>query len=145
MSRTEPQSGTRRSAASRGLGYDHRRARERLIRSHVDGSPCPCGVGADCGPGCICKRAGYALPMYRDPQLNPDGMPLEADHTLARSLGGTRADRLMLATCNRSRGNGTYASRTATASADGSWPLNPATGTHCPPWWTRDWTGEQEP
>lgn len=45
--------------------------------------------------------------MYRNPQLNVDRMPLEADHTIARSLGGTTADRLMLATCNRSRGNGT--------------------------------------
>jgi len=45
--------------------------------------------------------------MYRDPYRNPDGQPLEADHSNARSLGGTLADRLMLATCNRSRGNGT--------------------------------------
>lgn len=52
--------------------------------------------------------------MYRTPERNPDRMPLEADHTLARSLGGTRADRLLLATCNRSRGNGTRAHETFT-------------------------------
>ena len=47
--------------------------------------------------------------MYRDPMLNPDGLPLEADHTIARSQGGVLADRLLLATCNRSRGDGTRA------------------------------------
>lgn len=45
--------------------------------------------------------------MYSRPERNADRMPLEADHTVARSLGGVRADRLLLATCNRSRGNGT--------------------------------------
>ena len=45
--------------------------------------------------------------MYRDPARNYDGMPLEADHEQARSQGGTRATRLLLATCNRSRGDGT--------------------------------------
>jgi hypothetical protein len=45
--------------------------------------------------------------MYRDPYRNPDGAPLEADHSQARALGGTLADRLMLSTCNRSRGDGT--------------------------------------
>jgi hypothetical protein len=45
--------------------------------------------------------------MYRDPRSNIDGAPLEADHTTPRSLGGTVADRLLLAVCNRSRGNGT--------------------------------------
>jgi hypothetical protein len=50
--------------------------------------------------------------MWRDPTLNPDGLPLEADHTIARSQGGTHADRLLLATCNRSRGDGTRAHTT---------------------------------
>ena len=59
------------SSAARGLGCEHRRNRERMLRDHIDCTPCPCGIGADCGPGCICRRAGYALPMYR----NPDGMP----------------------------------------------------------------------
>lgn len=48
--------------------------------------------------------------MWRDPASNVDLMPLEADHgALARSLGGGKADRLLIATCNRSRGNGTRA------------------------------------
>ena len=91
------------SSAQRGLGYDHQLRRAALLRAHRDGDPCPCRP--DCGPGCPCVDSG-GLPMYRDAALNPDRMPLEADHTLARSLGGRKADRLLLATCNRSRGNG---------------------------------------
>ena len=60
--------------------------------------------------------------MYRSAALNPDGLPLDADHTQARAQGGMKADRLMLATCNRSRGDGT---RETTIS----------------PWWDRDWSG----
>jgi hypothetical protein len=44
--------------------------------------------------------------MFRDPAANVDRMPLEADHVVARALGGHRAERLMLAVCNRSRGIG---------------------------------------
>jgi hypothetical protein len=62
--------------------------------------------------------------MYRDASLNPDGLPLEADHTLARSHGGTKADRLMLATCNRSRGAGHRATIVQ------------------PTWWSRDWLAD---
>lgn len=93
-----------RTTTQRGLGWTHQKRREQLLRNHTDGTPCPCQPG--CGPGCIC-RGTNGLPMYRDPARNPDRMPLEADHTLARSLGGTTADRLLLATCNRSRGDGT--------------------------------------
>lgn len=64
--------------------------------------------------------------------MNVDGMPLEADHTLAR----TRADRLMLATCNRSRGAGRTA-RTVTDEAH--W--NEVLQQPVPEWSTRDWTG----
>ena len=113
--------GSKRTTTEAGLGYEHQRIRRRLLTNHVDGSPCPCGVGTDCGPRCLCRAAGYALPMYRDASRNPDGMPLEADHTLARSQGGRKADRLMLATCNRSRGDGTRSERYAA------------------PWWSRDW------
>jgi hypothetical protein len=45
--------------------------------------------------------------MYRDPARNPDGLPLHADHETARAHGGKQADRLLLATCNMSRGDGT--------------------------------------
>src|SRR3954449_12809720 len=49
--------------------------------------------------------------MYRNPNLNVDGVPLEADHTLARAHGGKHADRLLLRACNRSRGDGTRVRR----------------------------------
>lgn len=122
--------GAKRTTTEAGLGFEHQRIRKRLLARHVDGSPCPCGVGADCGPGCPCRKAGYALPMYRDPALNVDGRALQADHSQSRSQGGTRADRLMLATCNGSRGDGT---RT---------PAAQDAERYAAPWWTRDWTGQ---
>ncbi|MFF0816146.1 hypothetical protein ACFYVR_13485 [Rhodococcus sp. NPDC003318] len=79
-----------KSAAARGLGYAHRQQRERLLRALVDGTPC-----------WWCSQ-----PLRRQPDMNPDGQPLEADHTLARSRGGTRADRLLHSVCNRERGDG---------------------------------------
>jgi hypothetical protein len=115
----------RRTTTERNLGWSHQRQRARLMAAHIDGTPCPCTDGGDCGPGCLCARYGVALPMYRDPSLNPDGLPLEADHTLARSQGGMKADRLMLATCNRSRGDGTR-------------PTVATIHDH-QPWWSRDW------
>lgn len=62
--------------------------------------------------------------MYRHAALNVDGMAVEADHTQARSQGGTKADRLLLATCNRSRGDGTRGAQTDAGR---------------PAWWTRTW------
>jgi hypothetical protein len=111
------------SSAARGLGYEHRRNRERMLRNHIDGKSCRCGVGTDCGPGCICRRAGYALPTYRNPALNPDGLPLTADPSIARSRGGLKADRLVLAAYNRCRGAGDRGDR------------------HAAPWRAREWTG----
>lgn len=93
----------------RGLGWEHRRQRARLLARHQDGAPCD-----------WCKQ-----PMYKAPASNPDGMPLEADHTVARSQGGTRADRLLHGRCNRQRGDGTRAD-------SGAPTVRPA-------WWTRTW------
>ncbi|UAJ16252.1 HNH endonuclease [Gordonia phage Malibo] len=82
-----------KSAHQRGLGYQHRKTRERLLNRHRDGTPCWwCGQ-----------------PMYTNPDDNFDGKPLEADHTRSRAHHGTRgnhADRLLHHTCNRQRGNG---------------------------------------
>ncbi|MFE5699963.1 hypothetical protein [Rhodococcus koreensis] len=79
-----------KTTTQRGLGWAHQQQRERLLRAHVDGTPCWwCG-----------------LPMYRDPARNWDGKPLEADHSRARSKGGTKADRLLCSGCNRSRQDG---------------------------------------
>lgn len=82
-----------KSAAARGLGYQHRQHRERLLRAHRDGTPC-----------WWCNE-----PMYRNPERNPDHAPLEADHTRPRSTHGHHgnpADRLLHRRCNRSRGTG---------------------------------------
>ncbi|WAL46798.1 HNH endonuclease [Rhodococcus pyridinivorans] len=80
----------KKSSAARGLGRRHREQRDRLLRALVDGTPCYwCGRG-----------------MYRDPARNWDSKPLEADHILARSKGGTKADRLLCSTCNRQRQDG---------------------------------------
>jgi 5-methylcytosine-specific restriction endonuclease McrA len=74
-----------RSTTARGLGWDHQKIRRRLLARHVDGTPCEwCGE-----------------PMWKGTQ------ELDADHTVSRSQGGRRADRLLHALCNRSRGDGT--------------------------------------
>lgn len=73
-----------RGRATRANPYDrtHRRDRARLLAALVDGT--------------ACGHCGY--PMYRDQQL-------DADHSDAVTLGrGGRADRLLHASCNRSRG-----------------------------------------
>lgn len=73
----------RRTTTQRGLGHDHQKQRERLLSRLKDGDLCE-----------WCSQ-----PMTRD-------MELDADHSLARSRGGKRADRLLHAACNRSRGAG---------------------------------------
>lgn len=78
---------TRNSA----YGRAHRQQRERLLARHTDGAPCP-----------YCRE-----PMYRDPQRNHDGAPLEADHSTSRASGNlfAPADTLCCRTCNRRKGN----------------------------------------
>ena len=66
-----------------GLGWAHKQVRASLLRRLVDGTPC-----AWCGQ-----------PMFKSQQLH-------ADHTVPRSQGGTRADRLLHARCNLERGDG---------------------------------------
>lgn len=83
-SRSKRTGGDRRSTTAKGLGWPHQQQVARLKARHRDGAPCPL-----CG-----------LPMYLADSL-------DADHTTPRSLGGTVADRLTHARCNRSRGNGT--------------------------------------
>ncbi|HAF72540.1 MAG TPA: AAA family ATPase, partial [Corynebacterium variabile] len=65
-SRGKPPAATRpaRSTSDRGYGWDHQQQRERLLKAHVDGTPCDwCGE-----------------PMYRDKAKNFDGAALEAAH-----------------------------------------------------------------
>lgn len=85
-----------RTTTARGLGWQHQKVRDHLIRMHVDGTPC----------------RWCAQPMYRDRTENWDYTPastdrasgsLAADHSHARSDGGTKADRLLHGICNKQR------------------------------------------
>ncbi|WJJ10806.1 hypothetical protein P9990_19835 [Prescottella equi] len=85
-----------RTTTQKGLGWQHQKDRDALLRAHVDGTPCWwCG-----------------LPMYRDRTENWDHNPtsndrasgsLAADHSRARADGGTKADRLLHGICNKQR------------------------------------------
>lgn len=79
-----------KTQTQRGLGAEHARQRKYLLSRHRDGN--------------LCWWCGK--PMYKDKSLNPDGLPLAADHTHARTHGGTRADRLLHYSCNSKRGDG---------------------------------------
>lgn len=84
-----------KTTTQRGLGWQHQKQRERLLRQHVDGTPCWwCG-----------------LPMWRDKDRNWDGKVLAADHTLSRAFASvqgvsSKADRLLHSICNKRRGDG---------------------------------------
>jgi hypothetical protein len=78
------------STTRSGLGWTHQQQVQRLHRNHIDGTACWwCGQ-----------------PMFRDKTKNWDGLALHGDHTVARSQGGTVADRLLHATCNVHRRDG---------------------------------------
>ncbi|WP_251550281.1 hypothetical protein [Rhodococcus sp. 11-3] len=87
------------TTTERGLGWQHQKQRDRLLKAHIDGTPCWwCG-----------------LPMYRDRTRNWDHDPtspdrasgsLAADHSHARAHDGTHADRLLHGICNKQRQDG---------------------------------------
>lgn len=70
-----------KTTAQRGYDAAHQRTRQRLLRQHVDGTPC----------------ARCHQPMYKT-------QALDAGHTIALADGGTKADRLEHASCNRQAG-----------------------------------------
>lgn len=73
----------RPTTTEKGLGWNHQKQRERLLRMHRDGDACWwCGE-----------------PMYRSQSL-------DADHEDARVNGGAVATRLLHSSCNRSRKDG---------------------------------------
>lgn len=80
-------SAPQRSSTARGLGAEHRKQRERLLRDTPEGTPCE---------ECL-------EPMH--PKTRPGD--LDADHTVSRAEGGKIADRLLHSWCNRRRGDGT--------------------------------------
>lgn len=87
------------STTARGLGWRHQQQRARLLRTTPDGTPC-----GECG-----------RPMWKGTQA------LDADHVVPRSLGGRLATRLLHASCNRSRGNGTRSGSRRTARPSRAW------------------------
>jgi hypothetical protein len=98
-------SGARRrnTTTERQLGWDHQQNRDRLLLRHVDGKPC-----------WWCGR-----PMFRDADRNHDHRALHADHTQSRSRGGRVADRLLHASCNGARGDGSRDHERPAAGATG--------------------------
>lgn len=84
----------RQTENQKGRGSIHKKTRKRLMHLHHDGA--------------LCWWCGK--PMYRDAKLNWDQRPLHADHSRALGQYGARnnlADRLLHATCNQQRGDGT--------------------------------------
>ena len=79
-----------RTQTELGLGWRHQQQRAILIRRLIDGA--------------LCWWCGQ--PMHKDADRNWDGRALAADHSQARALGGTLADRLLHSTCNGQRGDG---------------------------------------
>ena len=98
------------TTTARGYGYrDHQVHRDRLLRIHRDGTPCPAVInGETCGK-----------PMYRDKTRNYDGMALEADHEDQLqdqdSRRGHRPSRLVHGRCNRRLGRARQLERQAAA------------------------------
>ncbi|AZV00787.1 HNH endonuclease [Gordonia phage Kiko] len=79
-----------RSTTERGLGWQHQKQVAALKAQHVDGTPCWwCGQ-----------------PMFLNSENNWDKQGLAGDHSVPRASGGTVADRLLHATCNKERGDG---------------------------------------
>ncbi|MFC9555565.1 hypothetical protein ACFTWF_32540 [Rhodococcus sp. NPDC056960] len=101
-----------RTTTEKGLGWQHQKQRDRLLRAHTDGTAC-----------WWCDQ-----PMYRDKTRNHDGEALAADHTHARANGGTTADRLLHGRCNKERGKGDRDHlRPALAAQRGGWAGNSMT------------------
>lgn len=74
------------------LGRKHQQNRARMLARMTDGESC-----------WWCSE-----PMYREPEANPDGRPLAADHEVARANGGIKASRLLHFVCNSQRGDGEH-------------------------------------
>ncbi|WP_192796262.1 MULTISPECIES: RNase adapter RapZ [Corynebacterium] len=81
-----------KSTKQRGYDHRHKRTRKALLATMTQGQPCWwCGK-----------------PMYREPERNPDGRPLAADHINAGGAARHEtAGRLLHFTCNSQRQDGT--------------------------------------
>ncbi|OBK61226.1 hypothetical protein A5656_12115 [Mycobacterium gordonae] len=79
------------NTTARGLGWAHQQQVAALLRALVDGTLC----------------WWCALPMFRNKLRNWDQRTLAGDHEVPRTRGGHKANRLLHATCNEQRGDGT--------------------------------------
>jgi hypothetical protein len=78
------------TTTAKGLGWRHQQQVKQLIGKLIDGT--------------LCWWCG--LPMHRDKTRNWDSKQLAGDHSQARVVGGTIADRLLHGTCNSQRQDG---------------------------------------
>lgn len=107
------------STTAAGLGWAHQQAVAELFRALIDGALC-----------WWCAR-----PMFRAPEANWDGRKLHGDHSQPRALHRfSKADRLLHATCNEQRGDGSRDDQRPALTGDtalvGASPL----GTLAMPW-----------
>lgn len=100
--------GQRRSTTEQGLGWSHQKARAKALKEMQEGEPCPfCG-----------------LPMSKDE-------PLDFDHVIPRSQGGTDGPRrLSHAPCNRQAG-GRLGARLTNARKRAAAAAPPSLGAPC--------------
>jgi hypothetical protein len=100
--------GPRKTTTQQGLGWSHQKARAKALREMQEGEPCP-----------FC-----ALPMSKEE-------PLDFDHVIPRSQGGTDGPRrLSHASCNRQAG-GRLGARLTNARKRAAAAAPPAPGTLC--------------
>lgn len=83
----------KKNTTDRGLGWEHQRVVERLLRKLIDGTHCWwCGQ-----------------PMFRDKTRNWDRKTCAGDHSIPRAhLPGGKADRLLHGRCNSQRQDGRW-------------------------------------
>lgn len=77
----------KQTTTQRGYGHDHHKRRQQLLYNHTDGDEC----------------AYCARPMYKNPNQNFDGGPLNADH--AHQDKTVLAARLLHDRCNKQMSN----------------------------------------
>lgn len=106
------------NTTARGLGWRHRQDVANLFRMLVDGTLC-----------WWCAR-----PMFKDKLRNWDSRTLSGDHTHPRAVGGTKADRLLHATCNEQRGDGSRDHKRPAITGEAIMPKADVLGRRLMPW-----------
>ena len=102
-----------------GLGWPHQQAVAELFRNHRDGSPC----------------WWCAKPRYSTKELNWDGRQLAGDHSIPRAISRySKADRLLHATCNEQRQDGSHDDQRPALTGVGVVATGSLLGTLAMPW-----------